>query len=161
MIARRASVLALSLTAGVVCSAAQRPGDQGKPVPPPSIAPLDLPRLLDTYAAGRFDEAVQAIARAGDEVGRNLRHHWPLGGLAWIEAVPERRTRRLLAAAALALENETIRIERGDWRNAGKPPCAAACALDWAQRRPGRTRGSRCRRAHLVPRGGRARRRCA
>jgi hypothetical protein len=135
MTGRRVSVLVLILTAGAVCGAEQRPRDQRKPVPPPSIAPLDLPRLLDAYAAGRFDEAVQTIARAGDEVGRNLRRHWPLAGAAWVEAAPEQRSRRLLAAAALALENETLRAERGDWRNAGNPPCAAPCALDWAQQR--------------------------
>jgi len=31
-------------------------------------------------AAGGFDEAVQAVARAGDEIGRNLRRHWSVGG---------------------------------------------------------------------------------
>ena len=37
-------------------------------------------------------------------------------------------------AAALALETEHIRAERGDWRVAeGDPPCAASCVLDWAQ----------------------------
>jgi len=131
--ARRVSVLILVLAAGAVCGAEQRPRDQRKPVPPPPIAPLDLPRLLDAYAAGRFEEAVQTIARAGDEVGRNLRRHWPLAGAAWIDATPGLRSRRLLAAAALALENETIRAERGDWRHTGNPPCAASCALDWAQ----------------------------
>jgi hypothetical protein len=135
MTTRSVSVLVLIVAAGAVCGAAQRPRDQRKPAPPPSIAPLDLPRLLDAYAAGRFDEAVETIAKAGDEVGRHLRRHWPLTGAAWIEAAPGERSRRLLAAAALALENETIRAERGDWRNAGNPPCAASCALDWAQQR--------------------------
>ena len=136
MIARRVLVTVLVVAAAAVCVAAQGRPDPRKPPPPlPSIAPLDLPRLLETYAAGRFDDAVQTIARAGDEVGRNLRRHWPVTGAAWIDAAPEQRPRRLLAAAALVLETETIRAERGDWRNPGNPPCAAACALDWAQQR--------------------------
>ena len=98
------------------------------------IAPLDLPRTLDLYASGRFDEAVRAVARAGDEVGRNLRRHWAVTGRAWIEAEPDpgKRRHRLLAAAALALETENIRAERGGWRISDNPLCAAACVLDWA-----------------------------
>ena len=93
------------------------PPDQQKKkeVPLRPIAPLDLRRTLDLYAEGRFDEAVQAVARAGDEVGRNLRRHWPVTGRAWIDAEPGGRPRRLLAAAALALETENLRAERGDW----------------------------------------------
>jgi tetratricopeptide (TPR) repeat protein len=101
--------------------------------PLPPIAPLDAGRLLDLYAAGRFDEAVQAVARAGDEIGRNLRRHWSVGGSQWILADPARRRQRILAAAALALETEHVRAERGDWRASDDPPCAAACVLDWAQ----------------------------
>ena len=84
-------------------------------------------------AEGRFDEAIQAVARAGDEVGRNLRRHWPVTGRAWIDTEPGRRPQRLLAAAALALETENLRSERGDWRVSDDPVCAAACVLDWAQ----------------------------
>ena len=104
-----------------------------KEIPLRPIAPLDLGRTLDLYAAGRFDEAVQAVARAGDEVGRNLRRHWPVTARAWIDADPAGRPRRLLAAAALALETENLRAERGDWRESDDPVCAAACVLDWAQ----------------------------
>lgn len=103
-----------------------------KEVPLRPIAPLDLRRTLDLYASGRFDEAVQAVARAGDEVGRNLRRHWLVTGRAWIDADAAGRPRRLLVAAALALETENIRAERGDWRISDDPPCAAACVLDWA-----------------------------
>jgi hypothetical protein len=91
------------------------------------------PAALDLYAEGRFDEAVQAVARAGDEVGRNLRRHWAVTGRAWIDDEPGRRPQRLLAAAALALETENLRAERGDWRISDDPVCAAACVLDWAQ----------------------------
>ena len=115
--------------------AAVRPAaHQQKKTEPPlrPIAPLDLGRTLDLYAAGRFDEAVQAVARAGDEVGRNLRRYWAVTGRAWIDADAAARSRRLLVAAALALETENVRAERGDWRVSDDPPCAAACALDWA-----------------------------
>jgi tetratricopeptide (TPR) repeat protein len=104
-----------------------------KEIPLRPIAPLDLGRTLDLYAAGRFDDAVRTVARAGDEVGRNLRRHWPVTGQAWIEADPGSRPRRLLVAAALALETEHLRAERGDWGNTDDPPCAAPCVLDWAQ----------------------------
>ena len=104
------------------------------PAPPPPIAPLNLPHVLDLYADGRFDEAVTRVARAGEEVGRNLRRHWGVTARQWIDADPARRPQRILAAAALALETEHIRVERGDWRvTAGDPPCAGACVLDWAQ----------------------------
>lgn len=104
-----------------------------KEIPLRPIAPLDLRRTLDLYAGGRFDEAVQAVARAGDDVGRNLRRHWSITGRAWIDAELDGRPRRLLAAAALALETENLRAERGDWRESDDPVCAAACVLDWAQ----------------------------
>ena len=133
MMIRRVCALALIVASGAVLSAAQRAPDQKKPIPLRPIAPLDLPRTLDLYAAGHFDEAVQAVAKAGDEAGRNLRRHWAVTGAAWIDAEPGQRPKRLLAAAALALETEGIRAERGDWRLTEDPPCAAACVLDWAQ----------------------------
>ena len=101
-------------------------------IPLRPIAPVDLGRTLDLYSEGRFDEAVQAVARAGDEVGRNLRRHWMVTGRAWIDAEVATRQRRLLIASALALETENVRAERGDWRISDDPPCAAACVLDWA-----------------------------
>ena len=120
----------------LVTLAAAGPGAQQKNADPPlrPIAPLDLSRTLDLYASGRFDEAVRAVARAGDEAGRNLRRHWAVTGRAWIDAEPdlEKRRHRLLTAASLALETENIRAERGDWRVSDDPFCPAACALDWA-----------------------------
>jgi hypothetical protein len=107
-----------------------------KQAPLEPIAPLVVARLLDTYAAGQFDQAVQAIAREGDRVGRNLRRHWMADAPAWIDANPADRPRRLLAAAALALESENLRAERGDWGvsgSPGNPHCASICVLDWAQ----------------------------
>ena len=117
----------------VLLSAARPAADQQKKkeIPLRPIAPLDLRRTLDLYAEGRFDEAVQAVARAGDETGRNLRRHWAVTGQAWIDASPGNGSRRLVAAA-LALETENIRVERGDWRITDDPPCAGACVLDWA-----------------------------
>jgi hypothetical protein len=73
------------------------------------------------------------VARTRGEIGRNLRRHWSVGGSQWILADPAGRRQRLLAAAALALETEHLRAERGDWRASDDPPCAAACVLDWAQ----------------------------
>jgi tetratricopeptide (TPR) repeat protein len=108
---------------------------QPKAIPLPSIAPLDLARLLDLYAGGRFDEAVNSVARAGDEAGRNLRRHWDVTGRQWIEAGPAERPHRILATAAFALETEHLRAERGDWRVTDDPPCIASCVLDWAQLR--------------------------
>ena len=75
------------------------------------------------------------MARAGDEVGRHLRRHWDVTARQWIDADPAQRPRRMLVAAAFALETEHIRAERGDWRMTDDPPCAAACVLDWAQLR--------------------------
>ena len=74
-----------------------------------------MARLLETYASGQFDEAVQAVANAGDSVGKNLRAHWNLDALPWIDADPATRVQRLLIAAAFALETENIRVERGEW----------------------------------------------
>jgi hypothetical protein len=126
-----ALVLLLLVTATAPAASQRR---QKPPPPLPSIAPLNLPRLLDLYDAGRFDEAVGTIAQAGDETGRHLRLHWPVEGREWIDADPARRPQRSLSAAALALETEQLRAERGDWRVSGDDPfCAAACVLDWAQ----------------------------
>lgn len=121
----------------VVLAVARPAADQQKKkeIPLGPIAPLDLRRTLDLYAEGRFDEAVRAVAGAGDEVGRNLRRHWAVTGQSWIDADPASRPRRLLVAAALALETENLRAERGDWRVSDTPTCAAACVLDWAHLR--------------------------
>jgi hypothetical protein len=130
--ARRTCAVAL-----LVLFSATPGADQKKtkaPAPLPAIAPLDLVRALDLYADGRFDEAVTTVARAGDEVGRHLRAHWAVTGRQWIDADPAHRSQRILAAAALALETEHIRAERGDWRVlTGTFPCGGSCVLDWAQ----------------------------
>lgn len=131
---RRASVAVVLLVASLV-SAAAGAGRPGPPFPRPSVSPTDLASLLDLYAAGHFDEAVQQIAQAGDDAGRQLRRRWEVSGRQWIEAEPADRPRRIFAAAAFALETEHVRAERGDWRVTDNPPCAAACVLDWAQLR--------------------------
>lgn len=106
------------------------------PKPPPSIAPLDVAWLLDTYASGRFDEAVQAVANAGDSLGKNLRAHWSVDAQPWIDADPASRAQRLLVAAAFALETENVRVERGEWgTTTGDVHCPGTCVLDWAQAR--------------------------
>lgn len=132
----RASAMAIVLVCSLLFSTIPTAGQKNqRPVPLPPIAPLDLPRLLDQYAAGQFDEAVRGVAQAGDEVGRHLRRHWDVTGRQWIDADPAHRPQRILAAAAFALETEHVRAERGDWRITDDPPCAAACVLDWAQLR--------------------------
>ena len=106
------------------------------PKPPPPIAPLEMGRLLDTYASGRFDEAVQAVAKTGDGIGRSLRLHWSVDARPWIDADPANRRQRLLVAAAFALETENVRVERGDWGvTTGEVRCPGTCVLDWAQAR--------------------------
>jgi hypothetical protein len=128
---RRATALVFLLLCLTTAGAGQK---AKKPTPLPSIAPLDLPRALDLYADGRFDQAVRMVAQAGDEAGRDLRQHWAVTARQWIDADPPRRPQRILAAASLALETEQIRQERGDWRvSEGDPACPAACVLDWAQ----------------------------
>jgi tetratricopeptide (TPR) repeat protein len=128
---RRATALVFLLLCLTTAGAGQK---AKKPTPLPSIAPLDLPQALDLYAGGDFDRAVRMVAQAGDEVGRHLRPHWAITARQWIDADPARRAQRILAAAALALETEQIRQERGDWRaSEGDPACPAACVLDWAQ----------------------------
>ena len=104
-------------------------------VPSSPTAPPHVAQVLDTYAAGRFDEAVSAVARAGDQAGRSLRSRWMVDAPIWINAEPCGRQQRLLVAAALALETECVRVERGDWDVSGHPPCPGSCVLDWAQAR--------------------------
>ena len=135
------------------CSPRPRGRPEGAtPVPLPSIAPLDLPRLLDLYAEGASTRPSTSVARAGDEIGRHLRRHWDVTGRQWIDADPAQRPQRILVAAALALETEHLRAERGDWRVTDDPPCAAACVLDWAQLQLVERRRARSGRARVVPR---------
>jgi hypothetical protein len=113
------ALLLLSFFAAPGAAQKPRPADTLAP-----IAPLDLARVLDLYAEGRFDEAVTRVSRAGGEVGRRLRRHWDVTGRQWIDADPARRPQRILVAAALALETEHVRAERGEWRMAeGTSPC--------------------------------------
>jgi hypothetical protein len=51
---------------------------------------------------------------------------------AWIEADEPHRAKRILAAAAFALETENLRAERGDWAQTVPDSCAAQCVLSWA-----------------------------
>jgi len=127
----RQSLVALALTVGVASAGAQRKPDKPPPLEP--IAPLDLAHLLDTYAAGQFNDAVGAVAKAGDTIGSNLRRHWMVDAPLWIDADPADRPHRRLVAASLALETEMIRVERGRWGNSTTPPCGGTCVLDWAQ----------------------------
>jgi len=127
-------VTALVVASAVFLHGQRKPPPQKPPPPPPPIAPLVVAQLLDTYAAGRFDEAVREVTQVDLELAVNLRQHWRLDAQPWIDAVPEQRNRRLLVAASLVLEIENATVERGAWgTNNGEPFCNGACALDWAQ----------------------------
>src|SRR5262249_4317076 len=92
---------------------------------------LDLVSLLNVYSTGRFDDAVQAVQRAGDSAARGLRDE---GGAArpWIEKDPADRRRRDLVVAAFALETERLRAERNDWAADKSEDCAGRCVVEWA-----------------------------
>ena len=133
---REFGAAALLVVSAAVVQAGQR--KPPKPPEPPSIAPLVVSRLLETYAAGRFDDALREVAQVDDEIGLNLRVRWYFDALPWINAAADQRPRRLLVAAALALETERLRVERGQWGNGVEfgpdlPACPGACVLDWAQ----------------------------
>ena len=96
------------------------------------MGPLNAPRLLDQYVAGRFDDAVQTVRAAGDDAGRKLRQQWALFVPAWIDADEPHRAKRILAAATFALETENIRAERGDWAQTTPDLCAGPCVVNWA-----------------------------
>ena len=129
-------VAGLALAISPVRAARSQPDQQQK---------FELTALLETYAAGRFDETIQAIERAGDTAARNIRLDWPTIGRKWIDKTPEDRRRRLLVAASLALEMEKFRSERGEWNNNTVEICevmgwfgsdgrgsAPQCVINWA-----------------------------
>ena len=102
-----------------------------------------LASLLDLYAAGRFDEAVNAVAASRD-AGLTLRARWRTEGSHWIDADLETKAHRLVSAAAFVLETEHLRAERGEWTlpTAGACPgterqsmqfAGSRCVLDWAR----------------------------
>jgi tetratricopeptide (TPR) repeat protein len=107
---------------------------------------LDLARLLDDYAAGRFDQAVRAFEAAGDLKANQLRSHWRGTVRLWVDANPASKPRRLLATASFALETEHLRAERGGWnymmtgvcqlppnaRNRDARGPAGQCVMEWA-----------------------------
>jgi len=107
---------------------------------------LDLAHLLDDYSAGRFDQAMGAVASAGDVEANQLRTEWRTTGRVWIDAVPSAKPQRLLAAAAFALETEHLAVERGRWaallpnvcplppnsKNKDAKAPAGLCVIQWA-----------------------------
>src|SRR5262245_37707441 len=116
----RSRVTLLALAGGLVAVAA-----------PSAQTRLDMTALLKSYSAGRFDETIRTIQRAGDSGGRDLREQWG-AARPWIEGDPADRGRRYLAAAALALETEILRAERNDWMAPRSEDCAGRCVLEWA-----------------------------
>jgi tetratricopeptide (TPR) repeat protein len=126
----------LALTGAVLLSLPVPRLGAGRP------AALNLPALLDVYASGRFDDALAVVERASDKDGLAMRLLWPTAGRQWIDTDPAHHRRRLLVAAAFALEVEHVRVERGQWfvgpwqktKNGGGFTCSGRCVLDWAVR---------------------------
>jgi tetratricopeptide (TPR) repeat protein len=105
---------------------------------------LDLARLLDDYAAGRFDQSVRAVEQAGDAQAMLLRTQWRSAARLWVDADPATKPHRLLAVASFALETEHLRAERGAWSTPMAGVCvgdprrpdekspAGTCVIEWA-----------------------------
>jgi hypothetical protein len=94
--------------------------------------PLDIYGLLDQYARGDRDGAVKAVVNAGPPLARAWRAALVSTGHAWVHRTPEDLSRRILNAAAFALEFEAIRAEKGEWGVIGPDTCAGRCAIEWA-----------------------------
>jgi len=126
--------VATLLTLAVATVAADQRPRQPEQKPPTlaELGPLNAPRLLDQYLAGRFDDAVQTVRAAGDDAARKLRQQWALFVPAWIDTDEPHRAQRILAAAAFALETENLRAERGDWAQTTPDLCAGQCVVTWA-----------------------------
>ncbi|HYN09274.1 MAG TPA: hypothetical protein VES67_17965 [Vicinamibacterales bacterium] len=95
-------------------------------------ARVDISALLDLYAKGDHDGALKAVAAAGPPQARGWRATLVSTGHAWVHRAPEDLSRRILTAAAFALEFEAIRAEKGEWGVLGPDSCAGRCAIEWA-----------------------------
>ena len=97
-------------------------------------APPDLARLLDTYAAGQFDAAINPMTRISEDDAAEYRQRLTTAeGIKWVERVPEARVRRTFVVAAFALEAEVVLAERGLWTaSSGEKPCPGRCVIEWA-----------------------------
>ena len=93
---------------------------------------LELPAVLDAYLQGRHDEALAPVRYATREGAREFRQQLILRASQWVDAAAADRPRRVLAAAAFALEFERIRAERGEWQADGDQDCAGRCVIEWA-----------------------------
>jgi len=101
--------------------------------------PPRLSELLDLYDTGKYSDAISAVELMSDDAGVEMRKLWFTEGRKWIDAKPPDHKRRLLVAAAFALEVEHVRVERGQWgrgfwqktKNGGHG-CSGKCVLDWA-----------------------------
>jgi tetratricopeptide (TPR) repeat protein len=94
---------------------------------------IDMPAALDAYARGAFDKALEPARRLPPDRMTDLGLPILQAGRVWVDRAPDERPRRVLVAAAFALEMQHIRAERGGWtRSDGDPPCTGACVLEWA-----------------------------
>ena len=93
---------------------------------------LHLRRTLDRMPKERFDEAIQAVARAGDEVGRNLRRHWPVTAGHGSMRSPAAARSGCWPRGTRARNENLFRARR--LARLGRPGvCRGLRALDWAQ----------------------------
>jgi hypothetical protein len=93
---------------------------------------LELPGVLDAYLQGLHDEALAPVRYASRESVREFRQRLVFGSSQWVDAVAGERAKRVLAAAAFALEFERLRAERGEWHPDGDNDCAGRCVIEWA-----------------------------
>ena len=93
---------------------------------------LEVAAALDAYAQGRYDEALGPVRYLSRDASRDFRQQLVLRGVQWVDAPAADRPRRVLAAAAFALEFERMRAERGEWQAGGEQDCAGRCVIEWA-----------------------------
>jgi tetratricopeptide (TPR) repeat protein len=97
------------------------------------ITSFDIAAGLDAYARGAYEQALESARRLPADRMTELGLPVLQAGRVWVDRVPGDRPRRVLVAAAFALETQYIRAERGGWlRSDGEPPCTGSCVLEWA-----------------------------
>ena len=93
---------------------------------------LEVAAALDAYAQGRYDEALAPVRYLSRDAAHDFRQQLVLRGVQGVDAPTADRPRRVLAAAAFALEFERMRAERGEWQAGDEQDCAGRCVIEWA-----------------------------